>query len=101
MKNKYIYITLVLILLFEIIFSINNICYANIPTDNISINKNEINIIEEPGNRVLGIIKVVGIFVAVGATMVLGYKFMMGSISEQAKYKETLILFEDLFDSKE
>ena len=93
MKNKYIFITIVLFLLFEIIFSINNICFADIPTEDITLKKDEITVLEEPGNKILGLIKLVGVFVAVGATMVLGYKYMSGSIQEQAKYKEWTILY--------
>lgn len=43
------------------------------------------------GNKVLGIIQVVGTIIAVIATMFLGIKYMMGSIQEKAQYKETMV----------
>lgn len=39
---------------------------------------------------VLGAINVVGIFISVGMLMIIGIKYMMGSIEEKARYKETI-----------
>lgn len=47
--------------------------------------------IEDIGNIVLGIIKTVGSFVAVGTIMVLGIKYMMGSLEQRAEYKKSMI----------
>ena len=44
-------------------------------------------------NTVLGMIKYLGIFLAVGILMFLGIKYMMGSASEKAEYKKTMIPF--------
>lgn len=43
------------------------------------------------GNKILGIVQVVGTVIAVGALMVLGVKYMMGSAEEKAEYKKTMI----------
>ena len=43
------------------------------------------------GNKILGIIQVVGIILSVGCLMVLGIKYMMGSAEEKAEYKKTFI----------
>ena len=43
------------------------------------------------GEQVIGIIQVVGSLVAVGVIVVLGIKYMMGSASEKAEYKKTMI----------
>lgn len=43
------------------------------------------------GEKILGIIQVVGTIIAVGALMVLGVKYMMGSAEEKAEYKKTMI----------
>ena len=43
------------------------------------------------GDRITGIIKIVGIFVAVGALMAIGIKYMMGSAEEKAEYKKVMI----------
>lgn len=47
--------------------------------------------VEKWGNVVVSIIKVVGIFVAVGALMAIGIKYMMGSAEEKAEYKKVMI----------
>ena len=42
----------------------------------------------EKGGKLLGIVSTVGIVLAVVAIMVIGIKFMMGSVEEKAQYKE-------------
>ena len=44
-------------------------------------------------NTVLGMIKYLGVFLAVGILMFLGIKYMLGSASEKAEYKKTMIPF--------
>ncbi|MCI9177393.1 MAG: hypothetical protein HFJ28_02185 [Clostridia bacterium] len=43
------------------------------------------------GNQLIGIITTVGVVVAVVILLVLGIKYMMGSASEKAEYKKTMI----------
>ena len=43
------------------------------------------------GNRIVGFVKVIGIFVSVGALMAIGIKYMMGSAEEKAEYKKVMI----------
>ena len=43
------------------------------------------------GNKVMGIIQVVGTIAAVAIVMVLGIKYMMGSAEEKAEYKKSLL----------
>lgn len=43
------------------------------------------------GEQIIGIIQVVGSLVAVGVIVVLGIKYMMGSASEKAEYKKTML----------
>lgn len=43
------------------------------------------------GNKLIGIITTVGVVVAVVVLLVLGIKYMMGSASEKAEYKKTMI----------
>ena len=42
-------------------------------------------------NNVLGMIKYLGIFLAVGILMFMGIKYMLGSVEEKAEYKKTMI----------
>lgn len=43
------------------------------------------------GNNIVTIIQVVGIVIAVIVLLVIGIKYMMGSASEKAEYKKTMI----------
>lgn len=43
------------------------------------------------GKNIVGIITTVGIIVAVIVLLILGIKYMMGSASEKAEYKKTMI----------
>ena len=47
--------------------------------------------ITKVGNKIMGIIQVVGVLIAVIILMVLGIKYMMGSAEEKAEYKKTMI----------
>ncbi len=46
---------------------------------------------EDIGNLILGIIQVVGTFVAVAVLMILGIKYMLGSLEERASYKKSML----------
>ena len=43
------------------------------------------------GNNIVAIIQVVGIVIAVIVLLVIGIKYMIGSASEKAEYKKTMI----------
>lgn len=43
------------------------------------------------GNNIVTIIQIVGIVIAVIVLLVIGIKYMMGSASEKAEYKKTMI----------
>lgn len=43
------------------------------------------------GNQIIGIITTVGVVVAVIVLLILGIKYMIGSASEKAEYKKTMI----------
>ena len=47
--------------------------------------------IQSLGNRIFGIVQVVGVVIAVVILVVLGIKYMMGSAEEKAEYKKTLL----------
>lgn len=49
------------------------------------------NDLTEVGNNIVTIIQVVGIVIAVIVLLVIGIKYMMGSASEKAEYKKTMI----------
>lgn len=47
--------------------------------------------VQNVGENILGMIRVVGTIISVGVVMVLGVKYMMGSAEEKASYKKTMI----------
>ena len=47
--------------------------------------------IESVGSSIVGILQTVGIVLSVVILIVLGIKYMMGSASEKAEYKKTMI----------
>lgn len=46
--------------------------------------------LEKIGNRFIGAIQVVGSIISVVALIIIGIKYIMGSVEEKAEYKETL-----------
>lgn len=46
--------------------------------------------LEEMTEQILGIIQIIGTIVSVAMLIVIGIKYMTGSIEEKAEYKETL-----------
>ena len=51
----------------------------------------EVGVVLDKANIIIGIIQVVGVAVALITIMVLGIKYMIGSTSEKAEYKSTMI----------
>lgn len=45
----------------------------------------------EIGNNILGIIQIVGTLITFGVLMILGIKYMMGSVEEKAEYKRSML----------
>ena len=46
--------------------------------------------LNEIGNRIIGPIQVIGSLVSVIAIIIIGIRYMLGSVEEKAQYKETL-----------
>lgn len=43
------------------------------------------------GNSIIGILQVIGSFTSVAVLIILGIKYMAGSVEEKAEYKKTLL----------
>jgi len=85
--------TLIILVFSLIIVLLNcNIVFGTINTD-ITISNKLIHESESIGNRLIGALQVIGIFVLVAATIVVGIKFMLCSIEEKAEYKKTAIIY--------
>ena len=46
--------------------------------------------LEAIGNNIIGVIQVIGTGSSVVALIIIGIKYMMGSVEEKAQYKETM-----------
>lgn len=79
-----------------IILTILTICVSSFatelkPTDLTGNNPTNIEGIKTLGNNIIGVVRTVGVIVAVVILLVLGIKYMMGSAEEKADYKKSMI----------
>jgi len=68
-----------------------NFAYAIDPGSISAVSVSGASKVTELGGKILNVIQIVGSVVAVIILVVLGIKYMMGSTSEKAEYKKTLI----------
>ncbi len=87
--KKSIKIVSILLMVLAIIL-VSTSVFAASPSETVNINTSNTENVTNIGNRILGIIRVVGTIVSVGMLIVLGIKYMMGSAEEKAEYKKTL-----------
>lgn len=80
----------IILILIVTVFSMATYSFARIDTSNVQISNTYIRDFETPGNKILGIVEVVGIICAVIGLMIIGIRYMTGSIEEKAEYKKTL-----------
>lgn len=88
MKYKKI-IILVLILIVILTSSV----FASDLTNGIKINKTKAKESEKIGNAIFGIVRTIGIIFSVGTLMLLGIKYMLGSVEEKAEYKKSFGIY--------
>ena len=80
------------IVTFVIIMTLTASVFAFKPTDmNAQINQEASNQIKTFGQNIMGVLQTVGVVVAVVILIVLVIKYMMGSASEKAEYKKTMM----------
>ena len=95
MKKTY-KIFLILILALTIVLMLENfVCASSLSdlTDDVEIGTQLRTEAAPAGNKILGAIKVIGAFLSVIMLMVIGIKYMLGSVEEKAEYKKTAILY--------
>lgn len=84
----------IIMMLLIVLLTINPITMAKINPDTYKPNSpssGDVDKIVNKVNPIVGTLKTVGIVVAVVTLMVIGIKYMTGSISEKAEYKKTMI----------
>lgn len=93
--KKSIKVISTLLLAIMLVTSIAGTVFADSTTDVLDKLKGdgkvEINSLTAVGNNVVTIINVVGIVIAVIILLIIGIKYMIGSASEKAEYKKTMI----------
>lgn len=95
-KSKFIKIIFFIILTILMIFTITNTSQAiDFNPDNWAPNSTTAaqgaDRVLEIGNSIIGVIQIVGSFISVGVLVVLGIKYMMGSVEERAEYKKAMM----------
>lgn len=90
--KKFLKLVFVILMCLVIIFP--SICYADDlglgSLDNYKGSQGEADKLISKAENILGIIQIVGVVISVVMLMVIGIKYMLGSIEEKAEYKETL-----------
>lgn len=93
--KKTVKIISTLLLVVMLVTSIAGTVFADSTTDVLDKLKGdgkvEISSLTTVGNNVVTIINVVGIVIAVIILLIIGVKYMIGSASEKAEYKKTMI----------
>lgn len=108
MKNRILKIVIILTIL---ILGINNVIYAaqtestdggssstsssTIDTDYYAPDSqtevSDATRLEEIGNSIVGILRIIGSILSVAVLAIIGIKYMIGSVEERAEYKKTLL----------
>lgn len=93
MRKSKIVITLIFIVFFLIYLSLNFNTYAFDasewdPITGVSIKGGQV--ISDIGGIIIGSIKVVGSAISIITILIIGIKYMMGSLEEKADYKKTM-----------
>lgn len=92
MKNKHLKTIFILLIIISTILLLNSKVFAIEPsevlTDSLIQGADEL---EQLGGSILGIIMVVGVILAVIILIVIGIKYMTGSVEEKAGYKKTML----------
>lgn len=100
-KKKSLFIIVILILSFMMIFPSITTATNNAPINDPitdpnaykpgSINTSDANVVAQKGGIIFNILSTLGIIVAVITIIVIGIKYMVGSVQEKAEYKKTMI----------
>lgn len=90
-------IIIIVSMFLAIVCSMNLKVYADSPIDTGSYKPGSTTVVtnagklETIGNRIIGVIRIVGTIISVIALAVMGIKYMVGSVEEKAEYKKTML----------
>ena len=92
MKKQVRIVSAILLILIALV-SVSNVVLATQPVDGAltTLGKNEANTsVISFGQKIVPIVRAIGVIAAVLILMVVGIKYMMGSAEEKAEYKKTI-----------
>lgn len=92
--KKILKLSIVLIIIMEIFLATNVFASTSIDTNFFKpgdLSGEDLTKTKDIAGNILGIVSFVGGFVAVGCLIILGIKYMTGSLEEKADYKKTMI----------
>lgn len=84
----------IIFLLMSLILTINTISYAKVNPNSFKpsqIQTSKVSGVVKLGEKITGGITAVGTVVAVATTLVMGIKYMVGSVEEKAEYKKSMM----------
>lgn len=81
-----------IIVIVSIIFSLSNTIFALNP-DNYEPTIQESTKLNTVAGKILGIVSAIGTIISVIVLIIVGIKYMVGSIEEKAEYKKTMIAY--------
>ena len=92
--SKQVKILTTVIMVIMVIATISNVVLASNPgqvISNFKPNYSDTTKVTDMGQRIVGILQVLGIVVAIVVLTIVGIKYMMGSAEEKAEYKKVMI----------
>lgn len=91
MKKTSKLIVALLIILSIVMISVSSFADPLSPTDFTYGDVSNVSGVKALGNQIIGVVRTVGVLVAVVILLILGIKYMMGSAEEKADYKKSMI----------
>ncbi len=85
-KRIIIFISVIFIIL---LFFMNNVYGFGI--NDLTGTEHEVATLKSTGNSIVKVISTIGVVISVVMLIILGIKYMMGSVEEKAEYKKTLM----------
>lgn len=78
-------------IVFFILLSLISISYGSLGVDDLTGTQREVGALKNAGNSIIKVISTAGVVVSVVVLIILGIKYMMGSVEEKAEYKKSLM----------
>ena len=91
MKKTSKLIVALLIILSIVMISVSSFAETVTPGSFSAINPSNTSTIVTMGGQIIGVVRTVGVLVAVVILLILGIKYMVGSAEEKADYKKSMI----------